>query len=156
MKFLGHPVHQMLIVFPLGLLATAVIFDLIYLLGGAPTMATVSFWMIAAGIIGGLIAAPFGWIDWFGIPQGTRAKSIGLWHGGGNVVVMLLFMASWFVRLDLPEQPDAVALVLSFMGAGLALLTGWLGGELVDRLGIGVDSGAHPNAPSSLSGPPVR
>jgi uncharacterized membrane protein len=65
-------------------------------------------------------------------------------------------VASWFVRLDLPEQPDAVALVLSFMGAGLALLTGWLGGELVDRLGVGVDSGAHQNAPSSLSDRPVR
>ena len=156
MKFLGHPVHQMLIVFPLGLFATAVIFDLIYLLGGRATMAIVSYWMIAAGIIGGLIAAPFGWIDWLAIPPGTRAKSIGLWHGAGNVVVILLFVASWFVRLDLPERPDAVALVFSFMGAGLALLTGWLGGELVDRLGIGVDDGAHPNAPSSLSGRPIR
>jgi uncharacterized membrane protein len=155
-KFLGHPVHQMLIVFPLGLLATAVIFDLIYLLGDRATMAIVSYWMIAAGIIGGLIAAPFGWIDWLAIPPGTRAKSIGLWHGAGNVVVMLLFVASWLVRLDLPERPDAVALVFSFMGAGLALLTGWLGGELVDRLGIGVDDGAHPNAPSSLSSRPIR
>jgi len=151
MKFLGHPVHQMLIVFPLGLLATAVMFDLIYIAGGGITMAIVSYWMIAAGIIGGLIAAPFGWIDWFGIPSATRAKSVGLWHGLGNVVVMLLFVGSWFLRRDLPEQPDAVALTLSFMGAGLALLTGWLGGELVDRLGIGVDNGAHPNAPSSLS-----
>jgi uncharacterized membrane protein len=150
MKLLGHPVHQMLIVFPLGLLATAVIFDLIYLAGGM-TMALVSYWMIAAGIIGGLIAAPFGWIDWFGIPSGTRAKSVGLWHGMGNVVVMLLFVGSWFVRYDQPERPDAVALVLSFTGAGLALVTGWLGGELVNRLGIGVDDGAHPNAPSSLS-----
>jgi uncharacterized membrane protein len=156
MKFLGHPVHQMLIVFPLGLLATAVIFDLIYLLGGGAMMAIVSYWMIAAGIIGGLIAAPFGWIDWFGIPPGTRAKSIGLWHGAGNVVVLLLFVASWFVRVDLPERPDALALALSFTGAGLALVTGWLGGELVDRLGIGVDKGAHSNAPSSLSGRPVR
>jgi uncharacterized membrane protein len=150
MKLLGHPVHQMLIVFPLGLLATAVIFDLIYLAGGM-TMALVSYWMIVAGIIGGLIAAPFGWIDWFGIPSGTRAKSVGLWHGMGNVVVMLLFVGSWFMRYDQPERPDAVALVLSFTGAGLALFTGWLGGELVNRLGIGVDDGAHPNAPSSLS-----
>ncbi len=47
---------------------------------------------------------------------------------------MLLFVASWLLRLDLPERPDAVPLVFSFMGAGLALLTGWLGGELVDRL----------------------
>ena len=151
MKFLGHPVHQMLVVFPLGLLATAVMFDLIYLAGGGTTMAVVSYWMIAAGIIGGLIAAPFGWLDWFGIPTGTRAKAIGLWHGVGNVVVLLLFASSWLIRRELPERPDVIALTLSFMGAGLALITGWLGGELVDRLGIGVDEGAHPNAPSSLS-----
>ncbi len=112
MKFLGHPVHQMLIVFPLGLLATAVVFDLIYLLGGGAMMAIVSYWMIAAGIIGGLVAAPFGWLDWFAIPPGTRAKSIGLWHGAGNGVVVLMFVASWFVRVDLPERPDALALAV--------------------------------------------
>jgi uncharacterized membrane protein len=150
-KILGHPVHQMLIVFPLGLLATAVIFDFIFLAGGGPTMAVVAYWMIAAGIIGGLLAAPFGWIDWFAIPRGTRAKSVGFWHGSGNVVVVLLFAASWLLRHELPERPEALALVLSIGGAGLALLTGWLGGELVDRLGIGVDDGAHPDAPSSLS-----
>jgi len=150
-KFAGHPVHQMLIVFPLGLLATAVIFDLIRLAGGGPIMTTVSYWMIAAGIIGGLISAPFGWIDWLAIPAGTRAKSIGLWHGGGNTIVLLLFIASWILRRDNPESPEALAFVLSFAGAGLALLTGWLGGELVDRLGIGVDDGAHLNAPNSLS-----
>ena len=61
----------MLIVFPVGLLATAVIFDLIYLLGDRATMAIVSCWMIAAGVIGGLVAAPFGWLDWFAIPPGT-------------------------------------------------------------------------------------
>lgn len=156
MKFLGHPVHQMLVVFPLGLLATAVIFDLIYLAGGGMTMAVVSYWMIGAGIIGGVIAAPFGWIDWFGIPSGTRAKSVGLWHGIGNVIVMLLFVCSWFMRRELPEAPHVLALMFSFIGAGLALLTAWLGGELVDRLGIGVDEGAHPNAPSSLSRKVIR
>lgn len=154
-KFLGHPVHQMLIVFPLGLLATGVIFDLVRLAGGAETMAIVAYWMIAAGIVGGLLAAPFGWIDWLAIPRGTRAKSVGLWHGGGNVLVLALFIASWLLRRDAPERPDALALMLSFAGAGLALLTAWLGGELVDRLGIGVDDGAHPDAPSSLSQRPA-
>jgi uncharacterized membrane protein len=150
-KILGHPAHQMLIVFPLGLLATAVIFDFIFLTGGGPTMAVVAYWMIAAGVIGGLIAAPFGWIDWFAIPRGTRAKSVGLWHGAGNMIVLMLFVASWWLRRDLPERPEALALVFSFLGGGLALLTAWLGGELVDRLGVGVHDGAHPNAPSSLS-----
>jgi uncharacterized membrane protein len=146
----------MLIVFPLGLLATAVIFDLIFLVGGNSSMRIVAYWMIAAGVIGGLAAAPFGWIDWFAIPRGTRAKSIGLWHGIGNLVVVLLFIASWLVRRNQPESPEALGYALSFAGAGLALITGWLGGELVDRLSVGVDDGAHVNAPSSLSKRTVR
>src|SRR5215204_500773 len=89
-KLLGHPIHQMLIPFPFGLLATAVIFDIVYLLWGNPTMVTVSYWMIVAGIIGGVVAAPFGLIDYLAIPKGTRAKSVGLLHGLGNVVVLVL------------------------------------------------------------------
>jgi uncharacterized membrane protein len=155
-KLLGHPIHQMLIVFPLGLLATGVIFDVIHLASGNPTMAVVAYWMIAAGIVGGALAAPFGWIDWWAIPQGTRAKAVGLQHGLGNVVVLLLFIGSWLLRRDLPEDPGAMELALSFAGAGLALVTGWLGGELVDRLGVGVDDGANLDAPSSLSAKPSR
>ncbi len=90
-KLFGHPIHPMLIPFPLGLLATSLAFDLIHLLAGGEPWAEVAYWMIVAGIIGGLAAAPFGWIDWFAIPDGTRAKAIGLWHGVGNVVVLLLF-----------------------------------------------------------------
>jgi uncharacterized membrane protein len=77
-KFLGHPVHPILIVFPLGLLATGVIFDVIHLVSGAPTTARTAYWMITAGIIGGLIATPFGAIDWLAIPRGMQAKSVGL------------------------------------------------------------------------------
>ncbi len=150
-KLFGHPLHQILIVFPLGLLATAVIFDLVYLITDNLTMATVAFWMITSGVIGGLFAAPFGWIDWFAIPSGTRAKAVGLWHGVGNMVVLLLFVGSWFLRFGEPEIPGLLALVLSFAGAGLSLITAWLGGELVDRLGVGVDPGANLNAPSSLA-----
>ncbi len=118
-------------------------------------MATVAYWMIAAGIIGGALAAPFGWIDWFAIRLGTRAKSVGLMHGLGNVLVLLLFIGSWWLRRDAPERPDTLELILSFAGAVLALVTGWLGGELVERLGVGVDNGAHLDAPNSLSGRPA-
>ncbi len=156
MKLLGHPIHQMLIVFPLGLLATAVIFDLIYLLGGAATWETASWYMIAAGVIGGLTAAVFGLVDWLGVDRGTRARRIGALHGIGNVIVVGLFVVSWLLRRPDSQHPPAVAFVFSYIGAGLALVTGWLGGELVDRLGIGVDDGANPNAPSSLSGRPAR
>ncbi len=154
-RLFGHPIHQMLIVFPLGLLATAVIFDVITLVTGNPRWTEGAYWMIAAGIIGGLVAAVFGFVDWLGIPANTRAKQIGLLHGGGNVVVVVLFAGSWWLRSVDPTAPQTVALILSFLGVGLALITGWLGGELVSRLGVGVDEGAHVNAPSSLSGQPA-
>lgn len=155
-KLLGHPVHPMLIVFPLGLLATAAVFDAIWLATGNGQWTTVSYYMIAAGIIGGLLAAVPGTIDFFAIPDGTRAKRIGLWHGVGNVVIVLMFAASWWIRRPDPASPSAFALVLSYAAVAFALVTGWLGGELVDRLGVGVDDGAHLNAPSSLSDAPAR
>jgi uncharacterized membrane protein len=150
-KFAGHPVHPMLIVFPLGLLATAVIFDIIYLVSGNSQWTVVAYYMVGAGIIGGLAAAVFGWLDWIAIPRATRARRIGLWHGVGNVVVVLLFILSWILRREDPALPPTGAIVAGLAGAVIALVTGWLGGELVDRLGVGVDDGAHLDSPSSLS-----
>jgi uncharacterized membrane protein len=155
-KLLGHPIHQMLIVFPLGLLAMAVIFDLVAIGLAQGYWSEIAYWMIAAGVVTGLLAAPFGFIDWLAIPSGTRAKRIGAVHGAGNLVVVLLFGASWLMRTGEPQAPAALALALSFVGGSLALFTGWLGGELVDRLAIGVDEGAHADAPSSLSTRRIR
>src|SRR5262249_50050788 len=76
-KLLGHPIHQMLVNFPLGLLPTAIIFDIIYLSTRNPRWADVAFWMIAAGIIGALIAAVFGLIDLLSIPTRTPARPSG-------------------------------------------------------------------------------
>lgn len=151
-KLFGHPVHPMLIVFPLGLLATAVIFDIVFLATNNRSLPAASFYMIAAGILGGLLAAIFGFIDWLALPNGSRAKSIGLWHGLGNVVIVGLFAVSWLLRgNNVDFVPDGLALLLSFAGAGLALITAWIGGELVYRLGVGVDPGANVNAPNSLT-----
>jgi uncharacterized membrane protein len=155
-KLFGHPIHQMLIVFPLGLLATALLFDALTLLTANGYWSEIAFWMIAAGVVSGLLAAPFGFIDWLAIPAGTRAKRVGAIHGAGNVVVVLLYAASWLTRSDAPASPEALALILAFAGGGLALVTGWLGGELVDRLSVGVDEGAHVDAPSSLTTRRVR
>ncbi len=149
-KIFGHPIHPMLIVFPLGLLATSFFFDLIRAGTNSPELGIASFWMIAAGVIGGLAAAVFGLIDWLSIPRKTRAWRIGAMHGGGNVVVTLLFAISWFLRRADPAHPGTGPVVLSLVAVLLALVTGWLGGELVDRLGVGVDDGAHVNSPSSL------
>lgn len=151
MKIFGHAVHPILIVFPMGLFATAVVFDAIGWLTGNEKLLDASFRIIAAGIIGGMISALFGLIDFQAIPWDTRAKRIGIWHGLGNVAVILLFAASWFTRWSRPSNPGALPVMLSLMGALLMLITGWLGGELVERLGVGVDQGANLNAPSSMT-----
>jgi uncharacterized membrane protein len=154
-RLFGHPIHQMLIVFPLGLLGASLAFDLAALGLDRRDLALVAYWLIVAGILSGLLAAVFGLIDWLAIPRGTRAKRIGLLHGAGNVVVVVLFAASWLLRRDAPELPEGTAIALSAVAVALSLVTGWLGGELVDRLGVGVDDGAHLDAPSSLSGRPA-
>jgi uncharacterized membrane protein len=155
-KLFGHSIHAMLIAFPLGMFVTAVIFDILHLVAGAGPWALVSYWMIVAGIVGGLLAAIFGLIDYLSIPAATRAKRVGLLHGLGNVVLVALFAVSAWLRHDAPDTPATGALVFSFLGAGLGTITAWLGGELVERMGVGVDDGAHLDAPSSLSGKPAR
>jgi uncharacterized membrane protein len=94
-------------------------------------------------------------VDWVAIPNGTRAKRIGLLHAGTNVTVVVLFALSWLLRRGSAEVPSSAALTLSFLAILLALVGGWLGGELVDRLGVGVDDNANLNAPSSLSRRPI-
>ena len=67
-RVLGRPIHQMLIVFPLGLLATAVAFDIVGFLGSDAERFRISFWIMSAGIIGGLLPAVFGLADWLSNP----------------------------------------------------------------------------------------
>ena len=151
-KLLGHPIHPLLVTFPVALLSTAVLFDVVYLATGTGDFARFAFWAITVGLAVGLGAALFGLLDWLAIRPGTRAKRIGAWHGLGNVALVLLFAVSWVMRLGALEYAGILPFVLGLLGIGLALVTAWLGGELVYRLRIGVDDEAHADAPSSLRG----
>jgi uncharacterized membrane protein len=149
-KLFGHPIHPMLIVFPLGLLSIAVLFDVAHLMTGDELFSNAAFWNIAAGVVGGLAAAFLGFLDRLNIPAGTRASQV------GNVVVGL-FALSWLLRLGEPSYvPSAPAFALALVGVLLALVTAWVGGELVDRMGMGMAVGANVSAPGSLSGKPAQ
>jgi uncharacterized membrane protein len=155
-RFLGHPIHPMLVVLPLGLFIAAAVLDGLYYWRGDTLFATLSYYNIAGGILGGLLAAVFGLRDWLAIPKGTRAKRIGLFHGALNVIMVMLFAAVWIARTALPDNaPTTFILAVEAVAISIALVAGWLGGELVDRLGVGVDEGANLNAPNSLSGRPA-
>ena len=156
-KVLGHPIHPMLVVVPLGSFIAAVIVDVIGVVSSNPTMSVVGFWNIAVGVVGGLLAAAFGLADWLNIPGKTRAKRIGLMHGTLNVAVTATFALVWLLRYGAPDVTPTTTLLAIEVGALLAgAVAGWLGGELVDRMGVGIDEGAHLNAPNSLSGRPAH
>jgi uncharacterized membrane protein len=143
----------MLVVVPLGLFIGAVVFDAIYLWRGSPTIATVGYWNIAGGILGGLLAAVFGLIDWLAIPAGTRAKRIGLWHASSNVIAILGFAGVLWTRYSSGHLATTSGLfTIEVIALLVGAIGGWLGGELVDRLGVGVDTGANLDAPNSISG----
>jgi uncharacterized membrane protein len=151
-KFLGHSIHQMLVAFPIGLLLTSVVFDALSRVVVGSGISVAAYWMLAAGIVGGLLAAPFGLIDLMAIPTRTRASRVGAWHAVGNVIVLCLFISSWAARPSAVQPPPTLAVLLSLAGAVAILMTAWMGGELITRLGIGVSPHAHPDARSSMEG----
>ncbi|MEH1127239.1 DUF2231 domain-containing protein [Micromonospora sp. CPCC 206061] len=153
-RALGHPVHQMLVVFPLGLLVTGTVFDLIHIVSDNGTFAEVGFWMISAGIIGAVLAALTGFADWTSIPRDTRAKRVGALHGALNAVVLVLFAISWLVRVGSTNHAaGGGAFTLEVIAVAIGGASAWLGGELVDRLGIGVHEDANPDAPARCLAP---
>ncbi|MBX7269431.1 DUF2231 domain-containing protein [Micromonospora sp. Llam7] len=151
LKILGHPVHPMLVMFPVALLVTAVLFDIVDTVGGPDFLGEVAYWNLTVGLIGGLLAAAAGVFDLLAIPTGTRAKRVALTHAAANVAMILLFAAVWVVRLNADSRAAGGALIaIEVVALGILGVGAWLGGELVDRLGVGVDHDANLDASSSL------
>lgn len=135
-KLLGHPVHQMLVTFPIGGFGLSVAADALHALTGERKFAQAAELAIDFGLITSAVAMPFGWMDWRAIPEGTRPKRLGRWHAIGNLTMVGLFAVSRWLR----RHDDAgTAKLVSGAAFGLAGVGAWLGGELVDRHGIGVE-----------------
>lgn len=150
-KLLGHPVHQMLIPIPAGLFIVGAVLDVVDRFVEAAWIPTVTYWNLVLGVGSALLAAIFGLADWTGIPKNTRAKRIGAIHGLGNVLAVVIFGLALYLRSnELNYQVSNAALTLEVIAFLMLGVTAWLGGELVDRLGVGVDPGANVDAPSSL------
>jgi|SRR5689334_17709522 uncharacterized membrane protein len=133
----GHPIHPMLVPFPIALWIFSLASDFIYLFGfGGPVWKDIALYTIVAGVGGGLAAAVPGYLDYRAITEPLTVK-IAERHMIINVSLVLLFSINVLLRLS--TGPHAIApVVLSVVGvAGLAI-SGWLGGELVYVKGVGV------------------
>ena len=137
----GHPLHSMLVALPIGLWIFSLVCDLVYRFGSSqPIWYAMAWYAMVGGVIGALVAAVPGLIDFNSIKEPT-AGSVALLHLSVNVGLVLLFSVNaWIRTLLMPES--VIPIALSVIGiAGLAV-SGWLGGELVYRHAVGVTTDA--------------
>ena len=136
----GHPIHPMLIPFPLALWATSFAVDVLFYFLRHPTLPVIAKFMIAAGCLGAIAAAIPGFIDWLAIKNG-EVKRVANWHARLNVAALVVFAISLFLRMssysELVGRRLTLPFLLSLVGVILISISGWLGGELVFHHGIG-------------------
>ena len=136
---LRHPIHPMLVAFPIGLWIFSLVSDVIYLSNWGPIIwKDVAFYTMAGGVVGALVAAIPGLIDLFSLSG--RPKTLGIWHMIINLIVVLMFAANLWLRLGTAAS-EALTVPLSFLGVVLLGVSGWLGGEMVYVHGVAVDQG---------------
>jgi uncharacterized membrane protein len=123
-----------LLVAPFALLAIAGALDLFSLLTGNGFWSSLSFALIPAGVIGGIVAVAVGVHDWCAAPAGSRVRGVGVWFAIGATLVATIFAQSWVARIGVDSDAGGLGVVLGFIGAAIALMTGWLLGEYLERL----------------------
>jgi uncharacterized membrane protein len=134
----GHPIHPMLIVFPVGLFIFSLICDLISLSAAdAGVWRTVALYTMGGGFIGALAAAVPGLIDLLSVVK-TRVRKIALTHMVLNLIAVLLYAINLWLRIKSGNYE--AGLILSIVAVVLLSVSGWLGAEMVHRHGIGVES----------------
>lgn len=141
-KILGHPIHPMLVVFPIGLYITSFVFDLVYLSTGVPFWFRMAYWTILIGLVGNVAAAIPGFLDYLTLPPKTESRQVATYHMGIGVALAILYFANLLLRerggIAENLKPWGVV-ILNLVGVLLIGLQGWLGGELVYRYGVGVE-----------------
>lgn len=137
-KLAGHPIHPMLVPFPITCFIGAFITDIAYWRTADMQWANFSVWLITAGLITGLFAAIAGLTDFFS-SRAVRAVGAAWFHGAGNGLALILSLFNVFVHSrDAYTSVVPTGLILSALVVLILVVTGWLGGELVFRHRVGV------------------
>ena len=140
----GHPIHPMLIPFPLALWTTSFVVDLLFYFLRQPNLLVIAKFLLAAGCLVAVAAAIAGFIDWLAIESG-EVKKVANWHARLNVIALIVFTISLFLRMgkysELVGRRLTIPFLLSLVGVILIAISGWLGGELVFKYGVGQQRG---------------
>lgn len=133
-----HPIHPMLVGFPIGLFGGVLVSDVISIWGDRAFWSHMSLWLIAFGVVGALVAALFGFIDYFSAPMSPEAKRAATTHMILNLLVVVCYAAAFAVRYGDPTS--TLGYVLTYVGLAFLAASGWYGGHLVYNDLIGTTS----------------
>lgn len=139
----GHPIHPMLVPFPIASLVGALVTDVVNSRTGDPMWAQFSFWLLAAGIATALLAAVFGFIDLLGEPR-IRALRVAWFHMLGNLTAVVLSAINLYLRLGDHAFVPFGGPVLSLIVVLLLVLNGWMGGHMIYVHRVAVADGDEP------------
>lgn len=137
----GHPIHPMIIPFPLALWTTSFAADVIYYFWHGPSLLVISKFLLAAGCLGAIAAAIPGIIDWSAI-RNSKVKRIANWHARLNIIALIIFATSLYLRMKVGapwvNYSLKIPFLLSLLGVILISISGWLGGALSFEHGVAV------------------
>lgn len=137
-SYKSHPLHPMLIAFPIAFLVGAFVCNVVGWAAGSEAWWRTGAWLAVAGMISAVVAAVPGVIDYiYAIPPGSSAKRRATWHMSVNLAAVALFLVAWIVRGSAEASPTAVTMLLELVALGLLSSGGWMGGTLVYRNFIG-------------------
>ena len=136
----GHPFHPILVTIPIGTWAASLVFDIIGLASDDPTPFVVGARvLILIGIVGAVLAAAIGLVDYAQLARGTAARKTATVHLALNLGVTVLFLVNLLLRWSADDdEVSIVGLILSIVGLGALGVSGWLGGKLAYHYGVRV------------------
>jgi uncharacterized membrane protein len=143
LRVAGHPLHPILVAFPIGLWVFSLVCDIVHALGGSPVWKDVAFYTMAGGLVGALLAALPGFLDYRTL-RAPDTRRLGAAHMAINLVVVALFAVNLWLRVRFPELAG-LPLGLSVLGVVLLGVSGWLGGEMIYGHGVGFERRAEPS-----------
>jgi uncharacterized membrane protein len=133
----GHPIHPMLVSFPIAFFVAVFVCDLVFKSTGNAMWATAALWLLGAGLVMAALAAVMGLTDFLGEPR-IRALNDAWWHAGINVLAVLISLYNFYIRYADPAAAGTTGLIISLVVVCLLLVSGWKGWDMVYRYRVGV------------------
>jgi uncharacterized membrane protein len=136
----GHPLHPLLVTIPIGAWSASLVFDLAAIFGSHPEAFTRgALWLIGIGVVGAILAAVLGLLDFSNLRRGTPAHRTGLIHLTINSVVLVLFIVGFLIRWGGDYgQVSVPGFIITIIALAMLGVSGWLGGRLAYHFGVRV------------------